>query len=164
MFLKRSGGAAELVIGSTDHLQIDVSLVNGGEDAFDTNLYLTLPVQVDFIRVESASSSYKISCLESDELLDDDESVLMSCQIGNPLQAKRSAVFSLVLQPNAARMNEDFADGSKDSLHFTIHVNSSSPESNATLGDNRKQIGVRLVVKNNLSTRASVLWTFLFKK
>ncbi len=104
--------------------------------------------------------SSKVSCQRpSNEFLvgtAEEEAVhqMMSCDIAISLQSKRSVVFSIVLQPNGMRMNKDYANGFKSSMDFMAYVNSSNPEGNDTLSDNRQQFGVRLQVKNNLNLRA----------
>ena len=143
------------ILGSDKKLEIQVTVLNAAEDAFEAAVYLTLPEEVRFVRVDRDESS-AVLCSSPSE---DSGQPVLRCEIGNPLAAYKTVVFTIVLQPSArlARENAAIAIASglkaKSSLDFFLEVNSTNAEESSQLFDNRLEISLPIRVETDLSIR-----------
>lgn len=152
------------ILGSDKKLEIQVSVLNAAEDAFEAAVYLTLPEEVRFVRVDRDESNKETaSAVLCSSPSEDSGQPVLRCEIGNPLPAYKTIVFTIVLQPSArlARENAAIAIASglraKSSLDFVLEVNSTNPEENNQLFDNRLEISLPIRVETDLSIRGCVL-------
>ncbi|EFX79732.1 hypothetical protein DAPPUDRAFT_304328 [Daphnia pulex] len=135
------------IFGSDKKLEIEVSVLNAAEDAFEAAVYLTLPEEVKFVRVDRVDDkeggpAVLCSSPSTDEL----GQPVLRCEIGNPLAAFRTSVFTIVLQPSARL-------APKSSLDFVLEVNSTNPEDASQMFDNRAEISLPIRVETDLSIR-----------
>jgi hypothetical protein len=148
------------IFGSDKKLEIEVSVLNAAEDAFEAAVYLTLPDEVKFVRVDRVDDkeggpAVLCSSPSTDEL----GQPVLRCEIGNPLAAFRTSVFTIVLQPSARLARENAAAAiaaglkAKSSLDFVLEVNSTNPEDASQMFDNRAEISLPIRVETDLSIR-----------
>ncbi|XP_043931197.1 integrin alpha-4 [Protopterus annectens] len=69
-----------LTVGAVKALKLKVSLMNDGDDAYNTRLYITLPRNVYFSRILASDESY-ISCEANDSY--SETGVMLNCHVGN---------------------------------------------------------------------------------
>lgn len=146
------------ILGSDKKLEMEVSVYNAAEDAFEATAYLTLPDEVRFVRVDRAEETgTPVLCSSPTE--DNGGPRTLRCDIGNPLPALRSSVFTIVLQPSARLARENAATAQaaglkvKSSLDFVLEVNSTNPEEQNQLNDNRVEFSLPIRVETDLSIR-----------
>lgn len=150
------------ILGSDKKLEIEVSVLNAAEDAFEAAVYLTLPEEVRFVRVDRDDNKESGSAVLCSSPSEESGQPVLRCEIGNPLAAYRSVVFTIVLQPSArlARENAAIAIASgqkvKSTLDFYLEVNSTNPEESSQLFDNHKEISLPIRVEADLSIRGLV--------
>ena len=143
------------ILGSGGRLEIEVSVLNAAEDAFEATVYLHLPPQVSFVKIDRAEESDTISILCSPPV--DDTGRVLRCDIGNPLPAFRTAVFGIHLQPSSSLIGGSNDNGNGDtkskttsSLDFLLEVNSTNPEEASQMFDNRLEISLPIRVQTDL--------------
>lgn len=138
-------------LGSSSRLEIDVTVLNAAEDAFEATLYLSIPERVAFVNIErSEGNNASVFC--SPPTSDDN---VLRCDIGNPLSESKSANFRVLLQPNTAR---DYAAStigasSAKTLDILIEVNSTNPELEDQLEDNHVLLSLPIRVETDLIIR-----------
>ncbi|GFV97529.1 integrin alpha-PS2 [Trichonephila clavipes] len=128
----------EFLIGSQKRLELNVILINAGEDAFESMLYISIPVDVDYVNIGRVRPmDIPVSCTgnEDENMIGDKRLV---CDVGNPLPANTTLSFKILLAPSK------YLSASHD-LEFLFEVNSTNVEREATLGDNTA--GLRLPVR-----------------
>ncbi|GFQ81400.1 integrin alpha-PS2, partial [Trichonephila clavata] len=128
----------EFLIGSQKRLELNVILINAGEDAFESMLYISIPVDVDYVNIGRVRPmDIPVSCTgNEDENIVGDRRLV--CDVGNPLPANTTLSFKILLAPSK------YLSASHD-LEFLFEVNSTNVEREATLGDNTA--GLRLPVR-----------------
>lgn len=150
------------ILGSGGRLEIEVSVVNAAEDAFEATVYLHLPPEVSFVKIDRAEESDAISILCSPPT--DGTGRVLRCEIGNPLPAFRTAVFGIHLQPSSSlvassnQQHDSFFSGSsstsetmmKKSLDFLLEVNSTNPEEASQMFDNRLELSLPIRIQTDL--------------
>lgn len=147
------------ILGSDKKLEIEVSVLNAAEDAFEAAVYLTLPDEVRFVRVDRDDNKEGGSAVLCSSPSDESGQPVLRCEIGNPLAAYRSSVFTIVLQPSARLARENAAIAlatgrkAKSTLEFVLEVNSTNAEENTQLSDNRVEISLPIRVETDLSIR-----------
>lgn len=147
------------ILGSDKKLEIEVTVLNAAEDAFEATVYLTLPEEVRFVRVDRDDTDSNGPAPLCSSPSEESGQPVLRCEIGNPLAAYRTSKFTIVLQPSArlARENADLAIAAglkaKSSLDFVLEVNSTNPEENVQLFDNRMEISLPIRVETDLAIR-----------
>lgn len=147
------------ILGSDKKLEIEVSVLNAAEDAFEAAVYLTLPDEVRFVRVDRDDNKEGGSAVLCSSPSEESGQPVLRCEIGNPLAAYRSSVFTIVLQPSARLARENAAIAlatgrkAKSTLDFVLEVNSTNAEDNTQLSDNRIEISLPIRVETDLSIR-----------
>ncbi|CAG0892897.1 unnamed protein product [Cyprideis torosa] len=116
------------LLGSGKNIEIDVTVANMGEDAYEAVAYLTLPPGVSFIKVERASDSadLPISCTP------DRRTNILNCEIANPLPEYKQA----------ERLQKQ--------IEFELSVNSTNTELAGREDDNYGTIVIPIRVKTEL--------------
>jgi hypothetical protein len=147
------------IFGSDKKLEIEVSVLNAAEDAFEAAVYLTLPEEVKFVRVDRVDDKEGAPAVLCSSPSDESGQPVLRCEIGNPLAAFRTSVFTIVLQPSARLARENAAAAiaaglkAKSSLDFVLEVNSTNPEETNQMFDNRAEISLPIRVETDLSIR-----------
>lgn len=144
------------ILGSGGRLEIEVSVLNAAEDAFEATVYLHLPPQVSFVKIDRAEESDATSILCSPPA--DDTGRVLRCDIGNPLPAFRTAVFGIHLQPIHSSLIDGGSSSSSElnskttssSLDFLLEVNSTNPEEASQMFDNRLELSLPIRVQTDL--------------
>lgn len=127
----------QFIIGDNKRLQLEIILTNRGEDAFESMLYLEIPVDFDYVNIGKVKpKDIPVSC--SGAQLEDNGFRDLVCDTGNPLPANTTLTFKILLAPS------HFLSASSD-LKFAFLVNSTNNESEETQHDN--QFVVKLPVK-----------------
>jgi hypothetical protein len=74
------------LIGSDQRLELKVDVTNEGEDAYEANLFITMPPNVDYGKTEmvSASNGSDVANVLCSPVKLDHGSVL-KCELGNPM-------------------------------------------------------------------------------
>lgn len=146
----------QYILGSGSRLEIEVSVLNAAEDAFEATVYLSLPAEVSFVKVDRAEDSAGgILCSPPTE----ESGHVLRCDIGNPLPAYKTSAFTIQLQPNSLLARENaalaLAGGQRvhSSLNFILEVNSTNPEDPKQTFDNRVEISLPIRVQTDLSIR-----------
>ncbi|XP_015793178.1 integrin alpha-PS2 [Tetranychus urticae] len=129
-------------IGTGKAIELNVTIVNKREDAFESTFELEIPIDVEYSHTEGIKG-----CFPPKPKLTGKN--VLKCDIGNPLLAKDKLNFSVHLKPKL------FVTASPTFL-FLMSVNSTNPEKNETLGDNQVQLSIPVRVDINMtSTGAS---------
>lgn len=84
----------ELVVGLTEELTMNISLINSGEDSYMTSMALNYPRNLHFKRIQKPPSP-NIQC---DDPRPAASVLVMNCRIGQPVLKRASANFSVVWQ------------------------------------------------------------------
>ncbi|GIY23455.1 integrin alpha-PS2 [Caerostris darwini] len=134
----------EFLIGSQKRLELNVILINAGEDAFESMLYANLPIDVDYVNIGKVRPmDIPVSCTgNEDDLINEDRQLI--CDVGNPLPANTTLSFKILLAPSK------YLSASHD-LEFLFEVNSTNAERNSTLGDNAAKIRLPVRVEVNIT-------------
>ncbi|XP_054716123.1 LOW QUALITY PROTEIN: integrin alpha-PS2-like [Uloborus diversus] len=131
-------------IGTKKRLELDMTIRNGGEDAFESMLYVIMPLDVNYVNIDKAKLDFPISCSGArPEITGVNELV---CDIGNPLPANKTLNFKILLEPS--RVVSSTSD-----LVFAMKVNSTNAEKNDTLFNNEHFIELPVRVEVSLAVR-----------
>uniref|UniRef100_A0A8C0FCV6 Integrin subunit alpha 4 n=1 Tax=Bubo bubo TaxID=30461 RepID=A0A8C0FCV6_BUBBB len=104
-----------LAVGSMKTLLLDISLLNGGDDAYETVLHMQIPKGLYFIRVLE-SEEKQIHC----EVLDKEiHAVKLECSVGYLYVDQKSKVTSFVYGTNE---KDSPVMCMKENINFTFHV------------------------------------------
>jgi len=143
----------QYILGSGERMEIQVSVLNAAEDAFEATVYLFLPPTVSFINIERADNSDTFILCSPPAPGGNN---VLRCDVGNPLPAFKSAVFTIRLEPNTLLINENAKTATSgelrldSSLEFVLEVNSTNPEDDAQLADNILEISLPVRVETDL--------------
>lgn len=129
-------------IGSKDKIILNVTVKNQGEDAFESMFFLTMPMDIDFIKTESSRSDSPVCYGPKPDQTG--ENVLV-CDLGNPQARNEVVKFSVITEP--ARSGQL----SQADFTFAGLVNSTNPELDERhREDNQVQIGIPIRVDFSL--------------
>ncbi|XP_067127479.1 integrin alpha-PS2-like isoform X1 [Centruroides vittatus] len=126
------------MIGSRKRIDLDVTIVNTGEDAFETTMYLLMPLDINYINIDKNKNANYVSCTDAQTDLTETNDIL--CDIGNPLPANNTVHFTVLLKPS--RIITSLSD-----FVFLFIVNSTNEELEETIMDNREELKIPLQVK-----------------
>uniref|UniRef100_T1JAL1 Uncharacterized protein n=1 Tax=Strigamia maritima TaxID=126957 RepID=T1JAL1_STRMM len=126
------------VMGTQKRLELQINIVNAGEDAFETTFYIEIPPGVDYINVDQISTNVPVSCTTISL-----SSSHYQCDVGNPLKAKETVTFMILLAPK-------YLNSSNNEYEFLMEVNSTNPENVTTEYNNMWLIRVPVDVKAEL--------------
>lgn len=127
------------IIGSRDRIDIEIIIENAGEDAFETMLYLVMPLEINYININKNKNENSVSCNDAQQELTGNTKGLI-CDIGNPLPADNTIQFTIMLKPSRII-------SSLSNFDFVFIVNSTNEETENTTMDNMKEIQIPLRVK-----------------
>ncbi|XP_055952376.1 integrin alpha-PS2-like [Argiope bruennichi] len=131
-------------IGTKKRLELDMTIRNAGEDAFESMLYVKMPLDVNYINIEKSKLDFPVSCSGAHPELTGEN--VLQCDIGNPLPANKTLNFKILLEPS--RVVSSTSD-----LVFTMVVNSTNAEKNDTLFNNMYEIELPVRVEVALAVR-----------
>ncbi|XP_064614491.1 integrin alpha-8-like [Liolophura sinensis] len=142
LVLRATTMAESHIVGSNKTIDLEMIVDNRGEDAFEAQLFLTLPQGVVYVKVqESDSVSVPVSCGAHEG------GDVVSCDIGNPLPGEitHGVKWDSFKRPNrrlmfVIRVSPRFVNGSSNVLRFDALVNSSNTEEFANTVNNRDPI------------------------
>ncbi|XP_050304300.1 integrin alpha-PS2 isoform X2 [Anthonomus grandis grandis] len=126
------------LLDSNTNLEFDIIVSNFGEDSFETTLDMTYPEGVYYKKTEVKEDMQAIGILCSTG-----ENRTISCDIGNPLPARKIASFRMIFVPYHKQ-------GIAPTYEFDFIVNSTNPERNETIEDNHSHITVDIWVDSAL--------------
>jgi hypothetical protein len=112
-------------LGNEKELDLQVTVINRGEDAFEAVVRVFIPSDVDYINVININAQNPVDCVQPDTSIDGD----IVCDIGNPLPANHTVIFTV-------RTSASKASGIQPSLQFTVSANSSNEENSSTTVNN----------------------------
>ncbi|GAB6026861.1 hypothetical protein CHUAL_013467 [Chamberlinius hualienensis] len=129
------------VQGSKENLELQISISNVGEDAFETMFYLEIPSGINYVKIDRREMPQDVHITCSGPSFNNS---VLKCDVGNPLKANKSIQFKVLLEPfylNSSDINY---------YNFTMLVNSTNPENSSSLKDNEFQFAVPIVVETEL--------------
>ncbi|XP_054706716.1 integrin alpha-PS2-like [Uloborus diversus] len=133
----------QFLIGSPKRLELQVVLMNEGEDAFESMLYVSLPIDVDYVNIGKVKASdIALSCTGSETVSEYYKRLI--CDVGNPLPANTTVTFKILLAPSKS------LSATRD-LQFEFEVNSTNDELDETKLDNRALIELPVRVEVNVT-------------
>uniref|UniRef100_A0A7N4P256 Integrin subunit alpha 8 n=1 Tax=Sarcophilus harrisii TaxID=9305 RepID=A0A7N4P256_SARHA len=114
----------QLIIGDENHLMLLVNARNGGEGAYEAELFVEIPEEADYIGTERNNKAlHPLSC----EYKMDNVSRMVVCDLGNPMVAGTN--YSLGLRFAVPRL-----ENTNTSIDFDLQIRSSNkdnPDSNS---------------------------------
>ncbi|CAB4057648.1 ITGA8 [Lepeophtheirus salmonis] len=142
------------LVGSEERFELDITIFNHGEAAYETTFYLHIPNKVYYkkMRMINIQNEKNISIIKhgTPKILcsppSQKNNFLLKCDLGNPMTTLSKISFKIVLKPV-------FDQRKISSLNFEMLVNSSNPESDNTLEDNIRNISVPVIIKTELKIR-----------
>lgn len=135
------------ILGGNESLTVDVLVSNYGEDAFESTFYMTVPQGLDFKSTKKLGESRDTSfiCTAPNEK----SNYTLRCDIGNPLPAKKSVNFKVILEPSKKA-------GLSPYYEFYMEANSTNEEAEGGQSDNvyRKQVSISVESDLSISGRS----------
>ncbi|CAB3370851.1 Hypothetical predicted protein [Cloeon dipterum] len=146
--MEASPNVEEYLLGSEKRLEFIVEVFNGGEDAFESMFYLTIPPGLNYINIErlGVDPSVAIQCSAPSSATNN----TLRCDIGNPLPSRKLLKFKVLLQPY-------WAQGTPSRFDFRLDVNSTNPEVEDDYTNNQKSVSIPIMVDTDLQIEGSSL-------
>ncbi|VVC36327.1 Hypothetical protein CINCED_3A009292 [Cinara cedri] len=135
------------LLGSNEKLKIDVKVQNLGEDSFETTFDMTVPLGVNYVKIEKLDDSEKdipVQCSAPSSMTNN----TLHCDIGNPLPGNKSVQFRVVFEPYTTTET-------KDRYEFFMIVNSTNPETLSSTSNNIHTLKIPLWVETDLIIEGS---------
>lgn len=131
----------QYTMGSNERIVLNVTVKNNGEDAFESMLYLTMPMSINYITINRTRDDFPI-CYGAKP--DQTGINLLTCDLGNPLVRNDVVKFSIITEPaRGVFTSPDFT--------FVAQVNSTNPElDDRHREDNSVYIGIPIRVEVSL--------------
>ncbi|XP_066258052.1 integrin alpha-PS2 [Euwallacea similis] len=123
------------LLDSHTNLEFDIIVSNLGEDSFETTLDLVYPEGIYYKKAEVKEDMQGILCSHL-------ENRTISCDIGNPLPARKIAKFRMIFVP--------YDKQGSPTYEFDVTVNSTNPELNETILDNYSHVSIEIWVDSAL--------------
>ncbi|XP_047988907.1 integrin alpha-PS2 isoform X4 [Leguminivora glycinivorella] len=144
LHMEVSSPIREYTLGSGENINLDVTVTNSGEDAFEAAYYLKIPAGVTFAKMErldkdSEASQANIYCSVIGGK-DVSLNTTLKCDLGNPMSRDEKVHFQVVLE----------VDTTVSSMVFDMETNSTNPEQNTNY-DNVRRLSIGVLVKAMLS-------------
>lgn len=137
----------QYLIGSKTKLQLDITVKNAGEDAFESMLYLFMPLDINYVNINKSKLDFPIICRGAQP--EKTGMNVLICDIGNPLPANKRINFGVILEPSSiVSAAPDFT--------FITKVNSSNPEEEKDMENNEVVIGLPIRVEVNMTLNGLV--------
>ncbi|XP_067141293.1 integrin alpha-PS2-like [Centruroides vittatus] len=129
-------------IGSTERIDLDVTISNAGENAFQAYMYLNMPLDIHYINInKSKLQDYPVTCTGAKPETGINNLV---CDIGNPLPANKTLNFKVLLR---AKKMINYIEG----FQFNFTVNSTNAELPDRVFDNKQEVYLPVEVEAELS-------------
>ena len=129
------------LLGSGEILELEVTIQNMAEDAFESVFYLQLPPGIDYINIESQSESNEIIIQCSAPKSNNNNT--LRCDVGNPLPEGKLVKFKIILQPITFH-------GMKPTYELSMKVNSTNPEKPQSILDNSLDISLPVWIETDI--------------
>lgn len=133
------------LLGANESLIVEVYISNNGEDAFESNFFMTIPKGLNYKSTkqigESLDTSY--TCTAPSYQTNN----TLKCDLGNPLPAGKTVNFKVIMEPTkrgGKKSIEPFYD-------FYMEVNSTNEEADGGQFDNSLRKTVAIFVESDLS-------------
>ncbi|KAI5108599.1 integrin alpha-9 [Silurus meridionalis] len=120
-----------LALGGVKNVSLNITIINSGDDAYDTNIYINFSREVHYINFLQREEK-GISC----ELVQLD---FLKCSVGFPFMRSQTKYHLSVL------FDTSHLSGENQTLLFLVHARSANPEHENTLHDNRLELFIPLV-------------------
>lgn len=128
------------LLGSGKRLELEVLVQNMGEDAFEATYNLQLPAGIDYIKIERIETlEIPVHCSAPKQ----SNNHTLRCDIGNPLPQNKLVKFRVLLQPVTS-------DGMKPVYEFDMHVNTTNPEDQSTIYNNKHHLSLPIWIETDL--------------
>lgn len=125
-------------IGSTERIELDVTISNAGEDAFEAYMYLNMPLDIHYINIDKSKlHDYPITCSGAEPTTGINN---LECEIGNPLPMNKTLNFKVLFR---AKKMINFIEVFK----FDFIVNSTNNESQDRIFDNHQEVYLPVEIK-----------------
>lgn len=130
------------ILGGNESLTVDILVSNHGEDAFESTFFMTVPQGLDFKSTKKLGESRDTSfiCTAPSAITN----YTLKCDIGNPLPAKKSVNFKVILEPSKKA-------GLSPYYEFYMEANSTNEEAEGGQSDNVYKKQVSISVESDLS-------------
>ena len=165
----------QYLIGSRTRLELDITVKNGGEDAFESMLYLFMPLGVNYVSLNRSKSDDAVICTGAQP--EKTGMNVLICDIGNPLPANRRVSLLILSKKKHAINQVNYFSNVNYSLQvnfavllepssmltaapdytFIVSANSSNPEEGKNVEDNEVVIGLPIRVEVNMTVTGYVL-------
>ncbi len=130
-----------LVIGESNHFQIEVFIQCLGEAAYQTELKLHYPKHLGFVRVQTLSTQHApVTCFPKQG---GKHAPSLTCDIANPLPGNSSILFQITF--DTLHVTEDISN-----ITIDMRVKSSSSEDSSQLKDNLQQLVIPVKIHSSL--------------
>lgn len=130
-------------LGSGEKLEIEVKVINMGEDSFETMYNLKIPPGLHYTKIERLDDNeQEIPVLCSAPSAQNNNT--LKCDIGNPLPRNKQLHYKVVLEPF-------YKENLKKQYEFLTEINSTNPENASSLEDNVKRFNVPISIKTDIS-------------
>ncbi|XP_047110837.1 integrin alpha-PS2-like isoform X1 [Schistocerca piceifrons] len=131
------------LLGSNERLELEVKILNTGEDAFEATYNLKIPPGLNYSKIERIDKNEReIPVLCSAPSLQNNYT--LKCDIGNPLPSNKPLHFKVHLQPF-------YKEDLKSQYEFVMEVNSTNPEESSSTLDNVIRFEVPISIRTGVS-------------
>lgn len=133
------------LLGANESLVVDIYISNNGEDAFESNFFMTIPKGLNYKSTkqigESLDTSY--TCTAPSYQTNN----TLKCDLGNPLPAGKNVNFKVIMEPTKRGGKK----GIEPFYDFYMEVNSTNEEADGGNFDNSLRKSVAIFVESDLS-------------
>lgn len=130
----------EFLMGSGERIELEVTVQNAYEDAFEATYNLMLPPGIDYIKIDRIDKAeIPVQCSPPKQ----SNNYTLKCDIGNPLPKGSHVHFNVVLQPTG--IHDEMS-----TYEFEMETNSSNTEPFSTTHDNKRHISINIWVDTEL--------------
>ncbi|XP_015188813.1 PREDICTED: integrin alpha-PS2-like [Polistes dominula] len=128
------------LLGSGKKLELEILVINNGEDAFEATYNIQLPAGIDYIKIERIDKTeVPVQCSAPKQ----SNNNTLRCDIGNPLPQMQLVNFKVLLQPVTS-------SSMAPSYEFYMEVNTTNPENSTTTGDNSWHLSLPIWIETEL--------------
>ncbi|XP_043494263.1 integrin alpha-PS2 isoform X4 [Polistes fuscatus] len=128
------------LLGSGKKLELEILVINNGEDAFEATYNIQLPAGIDYIKIERIDKTeVPVQCSAPKQ----SNNNTLRCDIGNPLPQTQLVNFKVLLQPVTS-------SSMAPSYEFYMEVNTTNPENSTTTGDNSWHLSLPIWIETEL--------------
>ncbi|KAI4498187.1 hypothetical protein M0802_006673 [Mischocyttarus mexicanus] len=128
------------LLGSGKKLELEILVINNGEDAFEATYNIQLPPGIDYIKIERIDKTeVPVQCSAPKQ----SNNNTLRCDIGNPLPQTQLVNFKVLLQPVTS-------SSMAPSYEFYMEVNTTNPENGTTTNDNSWHLSLPIWIETEL--------------